>query len=152
MGVFLTLVSAHLIKYSISFTSHGREQYGQVETPGSSKPKNSLVCSPHFGWHKVCIFVPVIQVFIKLPLKATWITLVGLPVYLSNVVPASAHPPFGFRDYAALALFATSFLFELVADIQKFTWRLAKDNKQHDQKFISSGLWSISRHPKCTYT
>jgi hypothetical protein len=27
-------------------------------------------------------------------------------------------------------------------------WRKAKNNKQHDEQFISSGLWSISRHPK----
>ena len=120
-----------------------------METPGSRKPKNNLVCSPHFGWHKVCIFVQLFKSSaLSNSLKATWITLVGLPVYLSNAVPPSAHPPLGFRDYVALALFATSFLFELVADIQKSAWRLAKDNKQHDQKFITSGLWSISRHPK----
>ncbi|KAF8235767.1 DUF1295-domain-containing protein [Tricholoma matsutake] len=79
--------------------------------------------------------------------QATWIALIGLPVYLCNSTPASVHPNLGLRDYAALGLIATSFLFEVVADNQKFAWRLAKDNKQHNDKFITGGLWSISRHP-----
>ncbi|KII89846.1 hypothetical protein PLICRDRAFT_52988 [Plicaturopsis crispa FD-325 SS-3] len=79
--------------------------------------------------------------------QATWITLVGLPVYLCNSLPAPLHSPLGPRDYAAVAFFAASFLFEVIADRQKSAWRRAKDAKQHDEKFISSGLWSISRHP-----
>lgn len=81
-------------------------------------------------------------------MQATWISLVGLPVYLTNVLPAPLHPPMGTRDYAALALFAGSLLWEVTADRQKTAWRKAKDAKQHDEKFISNGLWSISRHPK----
>lgn len=34
------------------------------------------------------------------------------------------------------------------ADHQKTVWQRAKDNKEHDEQFISSGLWSVSRHPK----
>ncbi|KAK7452189.1 hypothetical protein VKT23_012292 [Stygiomarasmius scandens] len=79
--------------------------------------------------------------------QATWTFLVGLPVYLCNVVPPSAHPPLGPRDYAAFGLFAASFIFEVVADYQKSSWRRAKEAKQHDEKFITSGLWGISRHP-----
>ncbi|ESK95861.1 hypothetical protein Moror_12359 [Moniliophthora roreri MCA 2997] len=79
--------------------------------------------------------------------QATWTLLVGLPVYLSNSVPAAAHPPLSARDYAGMALFAGSLLFEVIADHQKSVWRRKKDNKEHDEKFITSGLWSISRHP-----
>ncbi|KAG6896655.1 hypothetical protein C0992_006854 [Termitomyces sp. T32_za158] len=80
--------------------------------------------------------------------QATWISLVGLPVYLCNTLqPAHLHPRLNSRDYASLALFAGSLLFEVVADRQKSAWRRAKDNKEHDERFISSGLWSISRHP-----
>ncbi|PPR03077.1 hypothetical protein CVT24_012390 [Panaeolus cyanescens] len=79
--------------------------------------------------------------------QATWVSLVGLPVYLVNALPKSVHPPLGTRDYFALGLFASSFLLEAVADYQKASWRRAKDRKQHDEAFISSGLWSISRHP-----
>ncbi|KIM84218.1 hypothetical protein PILCRDRAFT_818555 [Piloderma croceum F 1598] len=79
--------------------------------------------------------------------QATWILVVGLPVYLSNILPAGLHPPLGIRDYASLGLFAGSLLFEVIADRQKSAWREAKDANQHNEKFINSGLWSISRHP-----
>ncbi|KAJ7671543.1 hypothetical protein DFH06DRAFT_1177886 [Mycena polygramma] len=79
--------------------------------------------------------------------QATWVLLVGLPVYLVNSLPAPLHPALAIRDYAAVGLFAGSFLFEVIADRQKTAWRRAKDAKQHDEKFITSGLWSLSRHP-----
>ncbi|KAF8150655.1 hypothetical protein B0H34DRAFT_729718 [Crassisporium funariophilum] len=79
--------------------------------------------------------------------QATWITAVGLPVYLVNALPSRVHPPLGGRDYLALGLYAGSLLFEVIADRQKSAWRKAKKNKEHDEEFISSGLWSISRHP-----
>ncbi|KAL1758336.1 hypothetical protein FB107DRAFT_288645 [Schizophyllum commune] len=79
--------------------------------------------------------------------QATWVFLVGLPAYMANTLPASLHPPLGARDYLSFGLFAGSLLFEMIADKQKSNWRAAKNAKQHDEKFISSGLWSISRHP-----
>jgi len=80
-------------------------------------------------------------------MQATWIAIVGLPVYLTNILPAGLHPPVGPRDYAAVAIFAGSLLWEVTADRQKNAWRKAKNAKEHDEKFISNGLWSISRHP-----
>jgi steroid 5-alpha reductase family enzyme len=65
-----------------------------------------------------------------------------------NVVPARLHPALSFRDYASLGLIAGSFVFEVIADRQKTAWRRAQSNKEHEEKFITSGLWSISRHPK----
>ncbi|GBE88236.1 hypothetical protein SCP_1300510 [Sparassis crispa] len=79
--------------------------------------------------------------------QATWVFAVGLPVYLVNTLPASAHPPLGPLDYISVAFFAGSWLFEIIADRQKAAWRRAKDKKEHDEKFITSGLWGISRHP-----
>ncbi|KAF8640238.1 hypothetical protein AX16_010134 [Volvariella volvacea WC 439] len=79
--------------------------------------------------------------------QATWITLVGLPVWLVNSMPASLNPALGLRDYVSFGLFAGSFLFEAIADRQKQAWRAAKDKKQHDERFITKGLWGISRHP-----
>ncbi|KAJ7284550.1 hypothetical protein C8J57DRAFT_1169611 [Mycena rebaudengoi] len=79
--------------------------------------------------------------------QATWVLLVGLPVYMVNNLSPQLHPPLGIRDYAAFGLFAGSFLFEVIADYQKTTWRRAKDAKRHGEKFITRGLWSISRHP-----
>jgi steroid 5-alpha reductase family enzyme len=65
-----------------------------------------------------------------------------------NTLPVRLNPALGMRDYAAIGLYAGSFLFESIADHQKSAWRKAKDAKQHHEPFISSGLWSISRHPK----
>ncbi|KAG8968146.1 hypothetical protein FRC03_008499 [Tulasnella sp. 419] len=79
--------------------------------------------------------------------QATWVALVGLPVWISNALPASAHPSLGNRDYFGLVLFIFSFLLEALADYQKSNWRRDRDSKKHDKRFISIGLWSISRHP-----
>lgn len=79
--------------------------------------------------------------------QASWVFLTGLPVYLCNTLPSNLHPALRLRDYAALGLIAGSFLFEVIADYQKSSWRHKKNHKQHDEKFITSGLWSISRHP-----
>ncbi|KAF7317121.1 S5A-REDUCTASE domain-containing protein [Mycena chlorophos] len=79
--------------------------------------------------------------------QATWVMLVGLPVYMVNALPPALHPVLGPLDYAALGIFAGSFLFEVIADRQKTAWRRARDAKLHEERFITSGLWSISRHP-----
>ncbi|KAG5653017.1 hypothetical protein H0H81_002710 [Sphagnurus paluster] len=80
-------------------------------------------------------------------MQATWISVVGMPAFLTNTLPADLHPALTRRDYAAAVLFAVSFLVEVIADRQKSAWRAAKDAGKHAEKFISSGLWSISRHP-----
>ncbi|KIJ60365.1 hypothetical protein HYDPIDRAFT_98789 [Hydnomerulius pinastri MD-312] len=79
--------------------------------------------------------------------QATWVFVVGLPVYISNALPASAHPPLRLLDFASLVLVAASFALEVTADRQKSTWRHARDSKKHNEKFVTSGLWGWSRHP-----
>ncbi|KZT07686.1 DUF1295-domain-containing protein [Laetiporus sulphureus 93-53] len=79
--------------------------------------------------------------------QGIWILLVGLPVYMVNTLPAAAHPPLTRLDYASLVLFGGSWLLEIIADHQKTSWRHARDRKQHDERFITRGLWGISRHP-----
>jgi steroid 5-alpha reductase family enzyme len=46
--------------------------------------------------------------------------------------------------YIGLLIFVVGFLFEIIADMQKSSFR--KDTKNKDQ-FIQQGLWSYSRHP-----
>ena len=75
--------------------------------------------------------------------------LVGLPIWMANTIPPSLDPELGLCDYLGAGLWATGFLMEVVADWQKSSWQAAKKRKLHDEKFITSGLWSISRHPKC---
>lgn len=79
--------------------------------------------------------------------QGTWIFLVGLPIWLVNTMPPTISPSFGPRDCVGAALWAGSFLVEIIADRQKSQWRAARDRKEHDEKFITSGLWSVSRHP-----
>jgi Protein of unknown function (DUF1295) len=98
-------------------------------------------------------------------LPGTWTVIVGLPVYLvrfiicrltyiltylsqANALPAAHHVPLGPRDYISFAIFASSLAFEVIADYQKSAWRAKKTRGEHNEKFIKSGLWSISRHPK----
>ncbi|KAI5475459.1 hypothetical protein MNV49_001350 [Pseudohyphozyma bogoriensis] len=80
-------------------------------------------------------------------MQGVWVSLTALPVYAVNAIPKSAQPPLGPRDAFAAALWISAFAFEVVADRQKSAWRDKKEKKQHDEKFITSGLWSLSRHP-----
>ncbi|KAH7884263.1 hypothetical protein F5I97DRAFT_1888107 [Phlebopus sp. FC_14] len=79
--------------------------------------------------------------------QGAWIFIVGLPVWLSNAVPASAHPPLRLSDYALWLSILGCLALEVTADRQKSEWRKARDKKEHDEDFISSGLWARSRHP-----
>ena len=65
-----------------------------------------------------------------------------------NTLPSHLNPALGIRDYVSLGLFASAFLFEIIADRQKSVWRNEKNEKRHEEKFITRGLWGFSRHPK----
>ena len=127
-----------------------REQLRLVAIPDLTKSNKNRGPSPFTGLLKVNWFFPP-PFFSINPREATWIMNVGLPVYLCNAMPAGLHPALGLRDFAALGVYAGSFLFEVISDRQKAAWRRAKDAKEHDEQFITSGLWSISRHPKYVY-
>lgn len=47
-------------------------------------------------------------------------------------------------DYVGIAVWIVGFMFEVIADYQKMQFRSDPTNKDN---FISTGLWSISRHP-----
>ncbi|KAA1065884.1 hypothetical protein PGT21_014191 [Puccinia graminis f. sp. tritici] len=79
--------------------------------------------------------------------QASWVTLTAFPVYAVNSVPASRQPSLGLTGSLGTGLWMASFLFEVVADQQKSKWREEKTKKIHSEEFISSGLWSLSRHP-----
>ena len=49
-----------------------------------------------------------------------------------------------FFTYFGIILWGFGFVFEVVADFQKI---LFKNNSDNSNKFITSGLWSLSRHP-----
>ncbi|KAK4047177.1 hypothetical protein OIO90_006286 [Microbotryomycetes sp. JL221] len=80
-------------------------------------------------------------------MQGLWVSLTALPVFAVNSVPAAMQPRLGIRDFIAATLWVSAFTYEVVADRQKSKWRQQRDQKQHDEKFITSGLWSQSRHP-----
>lgn len=83
--------------------------------------------------------------------QATWISLCLLPVLCLNSVPGylitRALPMLTTTDAVGLSLFGSGLLFEIIADRQKNAWVAAKRAKEHDEDFLSSGLWARSRHP-----
>ncbi|KAF9132829.1 hypothetical protein BGW39_011215 [Mortierella sp. 14UC] len=78
--------------------------------------------------------------------QGIWIALTALPVYMTNSIPASVHPDLGLQDYIGLALWGSGFVFQVVANYQKQKWR-KEIGRDYKRSFISTGLWSLSRHP-----
>lgn len=78
----------------------------------------------------------------------TW-TLQGLWVVLTaaaalGAITATKQPGLGPLDAVGLLVWASGLVFEVVADRQKRHFRAAAQNQG---RFISTGLWSRSRHP-----
>lgn len=82
--------------------------------------------------------------------QATWVSLCALPVVLLNALPSSTFAALGplvLTDVVGLALYVFGIVFEATADRQKSAWMEAKKRKEHDEDFITKGLWGKSRHP-----
>jgi len=75
-------------------------------------------------------------------MQAAWVWITLWPTMIINTKQVDL--PLTHRDYIGYGLFATGFLFEMIADYQKTQFRSIPENQG---KFISSGLWSLSRHP-----
>ena len=80
--------------------------------------------------------------FITWNLQAMWISITLLPVLV--VLTTDSDKPIGLLDIIGLFFWIAGFTIECVADYQKFNF---KKNKANQGNFISSGLWSWSRHP-----
>ncbi|RHY29612.1 hypothetical protein DYB32_006000 [Aphanomyces invadans] len=74
--------------------------------------------------------------------QSLWVLLTTLPILLLHGAAPSV--PWTTLDVVGIALWALGFACEVVADVQKTTFR--RDKANHD-KFIASGLWRYSRHP-----
>lgn len=73
-----------------------------------------------------------------------------MPVLAINSIPRTLFatlPAVGLTDVLGLSLFVGGLGFEVIADRQKNSWVQAKKRKEHDEEFLTSGLWSKSRHP-----
>ena len=88
-------------------------------------------------------------------MQATWVSLCLLPVMALNSLPAptiataavTSATSLTLTDIVGIGLFGFGFTFECVADWQKSRWSQAKKEKKHSEQFLTSGLWSKSRHP-----
>lgn len=91
-----------------------------------------------------------LQFFGAFMAQATWVSLCLMPVLALNSIPhklLAMLPALGLSDVLGLALFVGGLGFEVAADRQKNAWVQEKKNKQHDEDFLTRGLWSRSRHP-----
>lgn len=82
--------------------------------------------------------------------QAAWVSLMLAPVMALNAVPAAAWasvPRLIATDALGMAAWAAGFAMEAAADAQKSRWVEAKRNKEHDEQFLSKGLFSLSRFP-----
>lgn len=75
-------------------------------------------------------------------MQGMWVFLTMLPVLILNQSPEAVD--FGVFDFIGMPTWVIGFLFEVISDFQKSAFRGVIENKE---RFISSGLWSISRHP-----
>ena len=75
-------------------------------------------------------------------LQGLWVFICCLPAIISMY--SNTFVELGFFFYLGSILWIFGFLLETIADHQKYVF---KKNKLNKDKFISKGLWSISRHP-----
>ena len=82
--------------------------------------------------------------------QAAWVSLCLMPVLAINSIPHAALatlPLVTTTDVIGLLLFVGGLGFEVTADRQKDAWVQEKKRKEHDEDFLTRGLWSKSRHP-----
>jgi len=75
-------------------------------------------------------------------LQALWAVLTASPVLIA--ITSNKRVPLETFAYVGLAIWIIGFTIEVLADYQKTQFRKKKENKN---RFISTGLWSRSRHP-----
>ena len=86
-----------------------------------------------------------IRFFYAWIIQGLWIVVtIGplLSVMISNNLEQGGE--LGLLEYAGIALWVVGILIEIVSDSQKSSFN---DNPANKDKFISTGLWSYSRHP-----
>ena len=74
--------------------------------------------------------------------SSTWVCLTAAPAIA--VLNSEIKNIDNYFIYLGMIIWLFGFLFEVIADMQKLSFKNNSDNKD---KFITHGLWSISRHP-----
>lgn len=89
-------------------------------------------------WGKYWVVRSYFQIFM---LQGFFMVLIASPVYFIQNQP---QPPLAWLDWIGLGLWTVGLFFEAVGDAQMARF---KDNPQNKGKIITTGLWSITRHP-----
>ncbi|KAK3401895.1 hypothetical protein B0T20DRAFT_125815 [Sordaria brevicollis] len=81
--------------------------------------------------------------------QATWVIFSMLPIMAVNAIPSGVRSVHYTKptDFSGFALWTFGFILECVADYQKAKWQQEKRDKIHDEKFLTSGLWSVVQFP-----
>lgn len=77
-------------------------------------------------------------------IQGLWVSVTASAAWIAISVPSSSRAPLEWIGYLGIALWVIGFVIEVVADAQKSRFRADAANAD---SFISSGLWSRSRHP-----
>lgn len=80
--------------------------------------------------------------FLTWTTSGMWVTICSLCAL--TAISSNSVIEIGLLFYLGLSLFITGLIIEIIADHQKTKFRSIPTNKE---KFISTGLWSKSRHP-----
>lgn len=80
-------------------------------------------------------------------IQAIWVTIPMVPVLALGALPAAALatalPTVLATDVLGLSIWGMGFFFEAVADYQKSQWAKQKKRKEHDEDFLTRGLFSV---------
>ena len=75
-------------------------------------------------------------------LQGLWVSLTAMAAWVA--ITSTRQPPVGWLTWLGLVIWATGLTLEVVADVQQSHFRADSRNQG---EFISTGLWSLSRHP-----
>jgi steroid 5-alpha reductase family enzyme len=93
------------------------------------------------AWRNTWKFFILRSFFQIFMLQGLFMLIISMPVWFIN---ASSGGPLGLWDSLGLVVFGAGFMLEVIADYQLVEFKKDPGNKG---KIITSGLWSVSRHP-----
>jgi steroid 5-alpha reductase family enzyme len=133
----LPLLIFQRMHHVLNFSAVGTYLFQRVLTEGKDSRFDKIKKSPP-------------KFLVAFMAQATWVSLCLMPVLAVNSIPHSllkTLPVLGLADIIGLSLYLGGLAFEITADRQKNAWVAAKKRKEHDEEFLTHGLWSKSRHP-----
>lgn len=93
------------------------------------------------AWRSTWRYFIVRSFFQIFMLQGAFMLIISIPVWFINF---SSGGPLGIWDSLGLLIFGIGFMLEAIADYQLAEFKKNPDNRG---KIITTGLWSVSRHP-----